>query len=160
MFLGARKRGRFLAIGVLAGLSLLIAAPWQAGDRERAGSATEAPEVAAFESASRAGAPGPSSRAGWRKATPVTRGQDLGFRFRPDERAPAQGEVIAPGGVQGEPREQADFRPIEPRRKPTYEELQAREQVSGSVAPPPSVPAMPYPMLPPPPPPFFPVAPW
>jgi len=91
-----------------------------------------------------------ANRAGGRKAVPVTRGQDLGLRFRPDERDSPYGQSGAPsddsrsGNYQSEL--QSQFRPIPSRRKPTYEELQA-----GGVSPQPSVaPVMPYPALPPP----------
>lgn len=84
-------------------------------------------------------------RAGARKATPVTRGQDLGFKFRPDERALPYGPVISPSGADPRFDEQADFRPVKPRRRPTYEELQAREDAGQTMSPP----ALPYPMLPP-----------
>ena len=68
-------------------------------------------------------------RAGARKAVPITRGQELGLRFRPDERAspydrsgfPADG--MAPAQDSAELHSQ--FRPAPRKRKPTYEELQA-----------------------------------
>lgn len=92
-----------------------------------------------------------SNRAGARKAVPVTRGQELGLRFRPDERESPYGQGVAPQGnvgTQGYASElHSQFRPRQPRRKPTYEELQAesasRERMPGQ--------AMPYPMLPTPP---------
>lgn len=89
-------------------------------------------------------------RAGARKAVPVTRGQELGLRFRPDEGESPYGQVISPQS--GPSREsystdlQSQFRPTEKRRKRTYEETQPEE-----LQPPPMMaPLMPYPMLPPP----------
>ena len=90
-------------------------------------------------------------RAGARKAVPITRGQELGLRFRPDERAspydrsgfPADG--MAPAQDSAELHSQ--FRPAPRKRKPTYEELQAdnlREQTMPG-------PVMPYPTMPIPP---------
>jgi hypothetical protein len=91
-------------------------------------------------------------RAGARKAVPVTRGQDLGLRFRPDERASPYGQAGVPDGQRGpiaaEPDLQSQFRPTQPRRKRTYEELQA-EQAPDRL--PPVGPMMPYPALPAPP---------
>lgn len=92
-----------------------------------------------------------SDRAGARKAVPVTRGQELGLRFRPDERESPYGQAVAPQGNVGTPGYASElhsqFRPRQPRRKPAYEELQAesasRESIRG--------PAMPYPMMPTPP---------
>lgn len=94
----------------------------------------------------------PAKRAGGRKVVPVTRGQDLGLRFRPDEGDSAYGQSGVPSAHGGPGNPQSDlqfqFRPIQSRRKPTYEELQA-----GDVSPqPPIQPLMPYPVLPPPPP--------
>lgn len=99
-----------------------------------------------------------NGRAGARKAVPVTRGQDLGLRFRPDERESPYGQAVTPQGGVGTPdyapELHSQFRPRQPRRKPTYEELQAesasREQIRG--------PAMPYPMMPTPPMPLYPRA--
>jgi hypothetical protein len=156
---GEHKRGRAAALGLLLGLPLLAAtAVWSwAGRADSDAQSQHLVELAPAQSRAAAGSPGPALRAGWRKASPITRGQDLGLRFRPDERAPAYGEVIAPGGGRGEPREQADFRPVEPRRKPTYEELQAREQATEPAL---RMPSVPYPALPPPLPPPYRPAPW
>ena len=92
-----------------------------------------------------------SNRAGARKAVPVTRGQELGLRFRPDERESPYGQGVAPQGsvgTEGYASElHSQFRPRQPRRKPTYEELQA-ESASRT---PMQGPAMPYPMMPAPP---------
>jgi len=96
-------------------------------------------------------------RAGARKAVPITRGQDLGLRFRPDERDSPYGQSEMPpsgGGADAFPSElHSQFRPTRPKRKLTYEELQA-----GSTSPPQVVPAMPYPMMPTPPLPGYPGA--
>ncbi len=90
-------------------------------------------------------------RAGARKAVPITRGQELGLRFRPDERASPYGQSVMPhdGGAADRYSEQlhSQFRPAPRRRKPTYEELQAED-----AAQPQLMPGMPYPMLPQPPP--------
>ena len=97
-------------------------------------------------------------RTGARKAVPITRGQELGLRFRPDERASPYGQPVAPQGDVGSDRYDAElhsqFRPTQPRRKRTYEELQAAE------IPNPPVPghATPYPMVPAPPLPTYPRA--
>lgn len=89
-------------------------------------------------------------RAGARKAVPITRGQDLGLRFRPDERESPYGQAVAPPSAGGSDAFSSElhsqFRPTRPKRKPTYEELQA-----GDASPPQMVPAMPYPMMPTPP---------
>lgn len=96
------------------------------------------------------------SRTGARKAVPITRGQELGFKFRPDEReAPYgfSGGYAGDGAAaneQGQP--DSPFRPIPRRHKPTYEELQA-EQAAPQY---PAMPAMPYPVLPTPPIPGYP----
>ncbi len=96
------------------------------------------------------------TRTGARKAVPITRGQELGFKFRPDEReAPYgfSGGYAGDGATatqQGDPDTQ--FRPMPRRRKPTYEELQA-EQAAPQY---PATPAMPYPALPTPPIPGYP----
>lgn len=90
------------------------------------------------------------SRAGARKAVPITRGQELGLRFRPDERAspyPYAGSGLPQTGTLGPDSEQGPFRPTQRRRKPTYEELQAEAAADGA----PPMPAMPYPALPAPP---------
>jgi hypothetical protein len=143
---------------LVLGVPLLAAALfWYPADSQIPGAPARPADNAPAHAPPAAGVLGPSSRAGWRKASPVTRGQDLGFRFRPDERAGTYGEVIVPGGGQAEPREQANFRPVEPRRKPTYEELQAREQAAEPV---PRMPPASYPALPPALPPPYPVAPW
>lgn len=91
-----------------------------------------------------------ANRSGGRKAVPVTRGKDLGFRFRPDERESPYGQsAMPPDGDQSDAYQselQSQFRPAQNRRKLTYEELQAE-----SVSPQPMVaPAMPYPTMPPP----------
>jgi hypothetical protein len=91
----------------------------------------------------------PDGRAGARKAVPVTRGQELGLRFRPDERASPYGQTTFPpsGADPGlSPELQSQFRPTPKRRKPSYEEMQAE-----SLPPQPfAAPVMPYPALPPP----------
>lgn len=93
-------------------------------------------------------------RAGARKAVPVTRGQELGLRFRPDDRQSPYGQSPEPQGEGAtntiSDELQSQFRPGARKRKPTYEELQAES------APwqPQMVPAMPYPMLPQPLPPY------
>ncbi len=156
MVFGERKARRAAAMGLVVGVPLLaVALAWYPVDRPVPAQPGAAETVAIAPTG--ASAPGPASRAGWRKASPVTRGQDLGFRFRPDERAPTHGEVIVPGGGQVEPRERANFRPVEPRRKPTYEELQALERATEPTL---RIPPAPYPALPPPLPPPYPVAPW
>ena len=92
-----------------------------------------------------------AARSGARKAVPITRGQDLGLRFRPDERESADGYVVTPqGGITNNPFQSGDqtqFRPAPARRKRTYEELQAETEAPQSLAPPP----LPYPMMPAPP---------
>jgi len=100
------------------------------------------------------GLPAVHQRAGARKAVPVTRGQELGLRFRPDERESPYGPMMVPPGAAEtySPELQSQFRPAPKRRKPTYEELQAEE----SRAPqPPLTPIMPPPMIVPPPMPGF-----
>ncbi len=88
-----------------------------------------------------------AERAGSRKAVPVTRGQELGLRFRPDDNAsPYSQPGFAPTdhGQPGSDALQSQFRPIPKRRKRTYEEMQS-EMTS---APPQGLaPIMPYPML-------------
>lgn len=90
-------------------------------------------------------------RSGARKAVPITRGQDLGLRFRPDERESANGYVMTPqGGITNNPfqsDEQTQFRPTPAKRKRTYEEMQAETEAPQSLMPPP----LPYPMMPAPP---------
>jgi hypothetical protein len=94
-------------------------------------------------------------RAGARKAVPITRGQELGLRFRPDERASpydrsgAPGDELAPAQDFSELHSQ--FRPARKRRKQSYEELQA-EQLGPQPVP---GPVMPYPTLPMPPAPSY-----
>lgn len=89
-------------------------------------------------------------RAGARKAVPITRGQNLGLRFRPDERDSSYGQSATPpnaGGYDAFSSElHSQFRPTQPKRKRTYEEMQAGDASSLR-----SVPAMPYPMMPTPP---------
>lgn len=94
---------------------------------------------------------GGPQRAGARKAVPITRGTELGFRFRPDEREAPYGQTGATGGVPGSlpsPELQSQFRPTRPQRKLTYEELEARrrtqrgiQQMQPGVSYPPSAPA-------------------
>jgi|GEM_PF-3196987 len=106
-----------------------------------------------FAAVQRNGSDGPfaSPRSGARKAVPITRGQDLGLRFRPDERDSNDGYVVAPqGGVTTQPfqsDEHTQFRPAPAKRKRTYEELQAETAAPQSPIPPP----LPYPMMPAPP---------
>lgn len=88
-----------------------------------------------------------AERAGSRKAVPVTRGQELGLRFRPDDNAsPYAQPGFAPtdAGQPGSDALQSQFRPIPKRRKPTYEELQSE---MAPVPPRGVAPIMPYPML-------------
>lgn len=96
-----------------------------------------------------------TDRAGARKAVPITRGQELGLRFRPDERASPYDRSGLPADGVKSAEDFADlhsqFRPARSRRKPTYEELQAdnlREQSMPG-------PAMPYPTMPIPPAPLY-----
>ena len=93
----------------------------------------------------------PQRRAGARKAVPITRGQELGLRFRPDERespyaVPAPYAGDAPGDAAARDL-QSQFRPIEKKHRRTYEEMQA-ENVQPVPMP---APILPYPSLPPPP---------
>jgi len=76
-------------------------------------------------------------RKGSRKAMPITRGQELGLRFRPDKRDPVQGPAGALPGTGARSQVGADtaFRPVTPGVRPSYEELQAQRQ--GGVMPPP-----------------------
>lgn len=86
------------------------------------------------------------ARAGARKAVPITRGTELGFKFRPDEREAPYGLAGSGSGVPGvlpSPDLQSQFRPTQPRRKPTYEELEARKRPQAES--PPLRPLMPYP---------------
>lgn len=91
-------------------------------------------------------------RAGLRKAVPVTRGQELGLRFRPDERDPIAGQGYPERFEQGTVQRftvpgDSQFRPLPRERRRTYEDIQAESQA----AQPQMVPNMPYPMLPVPP---------
>ena len=91
-------------------------------------------------------------RAGMRKAEPATRGQELGLRFRPDEReSPYYGQSAPPpageGGYAPSSESQAQFRPTPRRRKQTYEEMQSEASPVG----PPVAPLLPYPSMSPPP---------
>jgi hypothetical protein len=91
-----------------------------------------------------------SDRSSLRKAVPVTRGQELGLRFRPDARDPIEPRTFSQGGGDAnrsrlDPPEDRRFRPMARERKPTYEELQAE---SRTVPPVPS-PATVYPPPPP-----------
>ena len=94
-------------------------------------------------------------RAGARKAVPITRGQELGLRFRPDERASPYDQSHLPADAMkpsGDLLElHSQFRPAPQRRKPSYEELQAESLRE----PPVPGPAMPYPALPIPPAPVY-----
>jgi hypothetical protein len=90
-------------------------------------------------------------RAGARKAVPITRGQELGLRFRPDDRASPYAQ---PGTAASQPASpygaaqqelQSQFRPLAARRKPTYEELQAETAPGRPQMP---APVMPYPAFP------------
>ena len=93
-------------------------------------------------------------RAGARKAVPITRGQELGLKFRPDERADPYGQPrLSPGDSGYEAELQSQFRPVQPRRRPTYEELQAQSLPHQPGAP---APVMPYPVMPLPPMPVYP----
>jgi hypothetical protein len=87
-----------------------------------------------------------SERAGARKAVPVTRGQELGLRFRPDDRASPYGQGFEPPAATDpglySPEVQSQFRPLPKRQKPTYEEQQA-ESMNVPQLPPP---IMPYPV--------------
>lgn len=90
-------------------------------------------------------------RAGVRKAEPATRGQELGLRFRPDEReSPYYGQSGSPPDARGDrgfsSESQSDFRPIPRRRKRTYEEMQS--ELSSPMPPP--APVLPYPSMAPP----------
>ena len=92
------------------------------------------------------------SRAGARKAVPVTRGQELGFRFRPDERDPIAGQTYpgraerGAGGRFTSP-DNSQFRPLPKARRRTYEDIQAESRA----AQPPLPPSTPFPTLPMPP---------
>jgi hypothetical protein len=113
-----------------------------------------APERASGRTSSRAWLPDiTSGRKGSRKALPITRGQELGMRFRPDDRDPVQGSARGPGnaGVPAQAQPDVAFRPVPRRNRPTYEELEAERQ--GGTPPPPmpgGVPMLPgSPVLPP-----------
>ncbi|MCB1800377.1 MAG: hypothetical protein KDI82_01690 [Gammaproteobacteria bacterium] len=87
-----------------------------------------------------------TDRAGARKAIPVTRGKELGLQFRPDDSAGPYGQSAVPAVPPGVEQDQSQFRPLQPRRKPTYEELemQADSQFQGPVL----QPVLPYPPMP------------
>jgi hypothetical protein len=157
---------RLVSSGILLGLSCLAAlalSPWSGAQGAQAPSsglfvqverAPRRPVLSSgFDRSSRPiwrrqGAPMiAAERAGSRKAVPVTRGQELGLRFRPDDNAsPYSQPGFAPTdtGQPGSDALQSQFRPIPKRRKPTYEELQS----DMTPAPPQGLaPIMPYPML-------------
>jgi hypothetical protein len=98
-----------------------------------------------------------AGRSGSRKAVPITRGQELGQRFRPDERDPVYpGHSGGSTGFGATPAfGQAEFRPTQPRRRATYEELQAqearstRQQAFPAPLTYPSTPVLPVPLAPP-----------
>lgn len=98
-------------------------------------------------------------RAGARKAVPITRGQELGLRFRPDEAespyAQGSGLPAQSDGGASSTTDQSQFRPTQPRRRKTYEELQAEEWQQQAMPPLPYPPLPPAPMMPP-----TPVPPW
>jgi hypothetical protein len=109
------------------------------------------PQAAAQRATGRAGSRAwlpdiTSGRKGSRKALPITRGQELGMRFRPDDRDPVQGPVGGPvnAGVPAQAQPDVAFRPVPRRSRPTYEELEAERQ--GGARPPPVSGG--YPMLP------------
>lgn len=87
-----------------------------------------------------------ADRAGARKAVPVTRGKELGLQFRPDDSAGPYGQSAMPAAPPGAEQDHSQFRPLQPRRKPTYEELEmkADSQFQGPVL----QPVLPYPPLP------------
>lgn len=73
-------------------------------------------------------------RVGSRKAVPITRGQGAGVQFRPDERDP----LAEPAGIsQSMSLESSDagFRPIQPRARLSYEELESQRQQTMPSAP-------------------------
>ena len=65
-----------------------------------------------------------------RKAASIGRGVQIGVRFRPDRRSPP---VVPGAAVEAQARAEypaelhAQFRPMQRRRRPTYEELQRRQ---------------------------------
>ena len=98
-------------------------------------------------------------RAGARMAVPIVRGGELGLKFRPDGRAdsdgdgqPASSHAQNSGALDSELH--SNFRPIQPSRRPTYEELHAAPQ------PLQPMPVVPYPMMPLPPMPVYPPLRW
>jgi len=156
---------RLLSTGIALGLAALLhlaVVPWSAAEASalHAVNGTQSTGHAVFRPAQRFGrglasqrrqAEASTPRAGARKAVPVTRGQELGLRFRPDERESPYGQAgLPPGDASGglySPELQSQFRPTQKRRKPSYEELQAES------APPQPMPApvLPYPIITPPP---------
>jgi hypothetical protein len=91
-----------------------------------------------------------SARSGLRKAVPITRGQELGMRFRPDERDPLHGSGLpasrTPGAVTSPDLDQA-FRPIPRRTRPTYEALEAERRAREAMPASPMPAPMAYPGL-------------
>ena len=92
-----------------------------------------------------------AARSGARKAVPITRGQDLGLRFRPDERESADGYVVTPQGGITNTRfnlvtRRSSGRLRQDASEPT-EELQAETEAPQSLAPPPLRPMMPAPPM-------------
>lgn len=76
-----------------------------------------------------------ADRAGSRKAVPLTRGQELGLRFRPDDRDPLHDSRLSPSpvpGVRGEAAVTDGFRPIPRRSRPTYEAMEAQRRSAAS----------------------------
>lgn len=156
-----RWRGSGLMIVVLlsASVSLLVSLfvrqpvtiPAESESTASARGAAQPPAspMVGMASDSPAATPAFRSRAGSRKAVPVTRGQELGLRFRPDDRDPyyaspgltVERPGVAPPGVSDHA-----FRPTPRKRRPTYEELQAGQQSR-----PPAFPATGYPAAIPPP---------
>ncbi len=129
-------------------------APWPVSEPRRRA-------VGAWVSSPRSGDGGliRSERAGARMAVPITRGQELGLRFRPDERAGSGDQPSLPRTQHpdaADPELHSAFRPIRPNRKPTYEELHAGPRVERL----PAMPTMPYPMMPVPPLPVYPPLRW
>ena len=96
-------------------------------------------------------------RAGARMAVPIVRGGELGLKFRPDGRADSDGQPASshaqnPGALDSDLH--SNFRPIQPSRRPTYEELHAAPQ------PLQPMPVVRYPMMPWPPMPVYPPLRW